>query len=159
MIGADVTVTGNIEATDDLVIEGRVNGDVKCSTLIIGENGRVLGNVEAERLRLSGQVEGTIVTGDLAIESGAKISGEIAYSRLRVASGGIIDGQMTQRGDGGGSRGDMLDIKDSDPAPQRMMPANGVGNGTVDAYPTEAVAVYEDSSYRDGLRATGNGPG
>jgi cytoskeletal protein CcmA (bactofilin family) len=34
MIGADIVVTGNIEASVDLKVEGRVVGDVRCTTLV-----------------------------------------------------------------------------------------------------------------------------
>ena len=54
MIGADIVVTGNIEAKVDLHIEGRVHGDVRCATLILGENSSVNGSIYADRVRVSG---------------------------------------------------------------------------------------------------------
>lgn len=94
VIGADILITGNIEAEVDLHIEGRVVGDVRCATLILGERSSVTGNVYAQRVRVSGQVEGSIETVDLAIESGARVRGDITYSRLRIANGGIVSGKL-----------------------------------------------------------------
>ena len=141
LIGTGVTVTGNIDAPDDLVIEGRVEGDVTCSTLIVGEHGRVTGTVEAERLRLSGTIDGTVTTHDLAVESGARVTGEVHYSRLRVASGGVIEGRLTHRPDGD-RQGDGADRHA--PTSERPRKANG-GD----------IAVFEDSSYRDDQRTSG----
>lgn len=153
MIGSDVTVTGNIEATDDLVIEGRVNGDVKCSTLIIGESGHVVGNVNTDRLRLSGQIEGTVTTGDLAVESGARISGEIAYSRMRVASGGVIEGQITHHPEEN-LRSDATEQRAPEPnQPQPARPT--VIDAKIERLVPQDIPVFEDSSYRDAQRASG----
>jgi cytoskeletal protein CcmA (bactofilin family) len=97
VIGADIVITGNIEATVDLHIEGRVSGDVRCATLILGESSSVNGHIYAARVKVSGTVEGAIDTRDLAIEATAKVSGEISYERLRVANGGVIEGTMTRK--------------------------------------------------------------
>jgi cytoskeletal protein CcmA (bactofilin family) len=97
VIGADILVTGNIEAEVDLHIMGRVQGDVRCATLILGENSAVNGKIEAERVRVSGTVEGAIETIDLAVEGCARVKGEITYSRLRIGNGGIVEGKMTHR--------------------------------------------------------------
>lgn len=97
VIGADILVTGDIEAEIDLHIDGRVLGNVRCATLILGERSSVTGNVVAERVRVSGIVEGGIETTDLAIEATARVKGDVTYSRLRIANGGIIQGTMTHK--------------------------------------------------------------
>ena len=97
VIGADIVITGNIEASVDLHIEGRVNGDVRCATLILGESSSVNGKIYADRVRVSGAVDGAIETKDLAIEATARVTGDITYDRLRVANGGIMEGQMKRK--------------------------------------------------------------
>lgn len=94
LIGTNITVTGNIEASVDLMIEGQVNGDVRCNTLVLGENSTVKGNIYAERTRVSGLVEGSIDTKDLAIEATGNVTGDVSYMRLRIATGGVVDGSM-----------------------------------------------------------------
>jgi cytoskeletal protein CcmA (bactofilin family) len=97
VIGADIVITGNIEASVDLHIEGRVNGDVRCATLILGESSIVNGSIYADRVRVSGSVDGAIETKDLAIEATARVIGDITYDRLRVANGGVVEGQMRRK--------------------------------------------------------------
>lgn len=97
VIGHGIVVTGNIEAEVDLHIEGRVQGDVRCATLILGDRGMVTGNVFAQRVRVSGVVEGGIETVDLAIEAAARVKGDVTYSRLRIANGGIVAGTMIHK--------------------------------------------------------------
>lgn len=97
VIGADIVITGNIEASVDLHIEGQVIGDVRCATLILGESSSVNGHIYAARVKVSGTVEGAIETRDLAIEATAKVMADITYERLRVANGGTIQGKVTRR--------------------------------------------------------------
>lgn len=95
VIGADITITGNIEASVDLMIEGQVSGDVHCkTTLILGETSTIRGNIYAERVRVSGTVEGAIETRDLAIEATGTVNGDVSYSRVKVSNGGVVEGTM-----------------------------------------------------------------
>lgn len=94
VIGMDILVTGNIEAKVDLHIEGKVVGDVRCATLILGERSSVEGSIYADRVRVAGTVEGAIETTDLAIEAAARVKGDVTYSRLRIANGGVVEGTM-----------------------------------------------------------------
>ena len=97
VIGAGITVTGNIEATDDLQVEGKVTGDVRCATLMLGEQSLIKGSIYATRVRAAGIVEGSIETGDLAVEASARIQGDVTYHRIRIAAGGIVQGQMKHK--------------------------------------------------------------
>lgn len=94
VIGSDITITGNIEASVDLHIEGRVVGDVACATLILGEGSVIDGNIRAERVRISGRVQGSVETKDLAVEATGRLSGDVVYQRLRVTNGGVVEGTL-----------------------------------------------------------------
>jgi cytoskeletal protein CcmA (bactofilin family) len=120
MIGADIVITGNIEASVDLHIEGRVNGDVRCSTLILGENSSVNGSIHAERVRVSGTVEGAIETRDLAVEAGAQVTGDIVYERLRVANGGSVEGTMKRNAPPEGAEGGKLKLVEPKSQPRQQ---------------------------------------
>lgn len=97
VIGADIVITGDIAATVDLHIEGRVSGDVRCSTLILGEQSIVNGKIYADRVRVSGKVDGAIDTKDLALEATAQVAGDILYERIRISNGGVLEGHITRK--------------------------------------------------------------
>jgi cytoskeletal protein CcmA (bactofilin family) len=98
VIGSGIFVDGNIEANVDLQIRGKVVGDVRCETLVLGEHGEIRGNVVADRVRLSGLVDGAIQTRDLAIEATARVKGDLTYSRIRMAAGAVVHGRMSHVG-------------------------------------------------------------
>jgi cytoskeletal protein CcmA (bactofilin family) len=135
VIGAGVTIKGDVEAEIDLQIDGIVHGDVRCGTLIVNERGLVSGSIVAERVRVAGHVDGGIEATDLAVEAGAHIKGDISYSRLRVSNGGVFEGTMTHRplaeepteaerlklvNGGAGGGGVSTSSSDAPPKPQRV---------------------------------------
>ncbi|MBB4840995.1 MULTISPECIES: bactofilin family protein [Sphingomonas] len=94
VIGPDVTVTGNVSATADLHIDGRIEGDVHCGSLAQGAESQIFGNVTAETARLAGAIEGTVRVRQLTIERSAKITGDVEYENITIENGGHIDGRL-----------------------------------------------------------------
>jgi cytoskeletal protein CcmA (bactofilin family) len=102
MIASDVEIVGNVSARVDLHIDGKVQGDVTCGSLVQGESSIISGKVTAESARLSGKVDGSIQAGDLIIEASARISGDVSYESLTIAPGGQVEGKFKHRSAGTG---------------------------------------------------------
>jgi cytoskeletal protein CcmA (bactofilin family) len=98
MIASDVEIVGNLTAKVDLHIDGKVQGDVVCGSLVQGDGSVIMGKVVAETARLSGKVEGSIEATDLVIEASARITGDVVYQNLTIAPGGQVDGKFKHRG-------------------------------------------------------------
>jgi cytoskeletal protein CcmA (bactofilin family) len=94
VIGPDVVITGNVTATADLHIDGRVEGDVHCGSLAQGADSQIFGNVTAEAARIAGAVEGTVRVKQLTVERSAKITGDVEYENITIENGGNIDGRL-----------------------------------------------------------------
>lgn len=94
VIGPDVVVTGNLTATADLHIDGRVEGDVNCGNLAQGGESQIFGSVTAEVARLAGAIEGTVRVKTLTVERSAKITGDVEYETITIENGGHIDGRL-----------------------------------------------------------------
>lgn len=94
VIGADVTIRGDIAATADLHIDGTIEGDIKCAALVQGEKGSINGAVVAESARLAGKVTGSITARELVILRTARIEGDVHYDALTIEQGAEVDGRF-----------------------------------------------------------------
>lgn len=102
VLGADLKVKGDIVASADLHIDGRVEGDVACASLVQGESGEIVGAVKAETARLAGTVRGTIDVRDLVVLKSARIFGDVHYDSLTIEQGAQVDGRFAPRAAGDG---------------------------------------------------------
>jgi cytoskeletal protein CcmA (bactofilin family) len=94
VISADVVIAGNIAASADLHIDGRIEGDVSCAALIQGADSRIAGAVVAETARLGGAIEGSVAVRHLTIERSARIVGDVQYESISIEVGASIDGRL-----------------------------------------------------------------
>lgn len=97
VFGADIRITGDVAASADLHIDGKVDGDVTCTNLVQGEGSEIVGAVKAESARLSGTVRGTISARDLVILKSARIHGDVHYDSLTIEQGAQVDGRFAPR--------------------------------------------------------------
>lgn len=120
VIGPDVAIKGDITASADLHVDGKVEGDITCASLVQGDGSEVIGGIEAETARLSGTVRGTIKARDLAVLRTARIEGDVHYDSLTIEQGAVVQGSFAQTGSqpitattashGGGSNDDTPQI-------------------------------------------------
>jgi cytoskeletal protein CcmA (bactofilin family) len=94
VIGPDVVITGNVAASADLHIDGRIDGDVNCGSLVQGSESRIKGSVKAEAARLAGSIEGAVSVKQLTIERAARITGDVEYETIAIENGASIDGRL-----------------------------------------------------------------
>ncbi len=97
-IGSEVTITGNVSGQGDVHLDGTIEGDVQCRSLILGPGGRIRGNNEADTATLAGTVEGTVSAATLTSEKTARVRGDLAYDSVSMETGAQVDGRVSHRG-------------------------------------------------------------
>lgn len=100
IIGQGITMSGEIESCDLLIVEGTVEAALKgASVLEIAESGMFYGTVEINEATIAGKFEGDLtVNGRLTVRSTGSITGAISYKELAVEAGATIDGKITPLG-------------------------------------------------------------
>ena len=103
-IGKSIVVDGELHASEDLTIEGRVEGRItlRQHALRIGPSGRVQAQVSAKSVVVLGEVAGNIEAAErISIGGGGTVNGDIKAPRVAIAEGatfsGSIDMQPGQR--------------------------------------------------------------
>jgi cytoskeletal protein CcmA (bactofilin family) len=97
VIGADVTIKGDVSASADLHVDGRVEGDIACASLVQGASSEIHGQVEAETARLAGRVVGSIHARELVILKTARVEGDVHYDALTIEQGAEVEGRFSHR--------------------------------------------------------------
>jgi cytoskeletal protein CcmA (bactofilin family) len=98
VFGADIAIKGDVNASADLHIDGKIEGDVNCTSLVQGEASSISGAVRAESARLAGTVKGSIDATELVILRSARIHGDVHYDTLTIEQGAQVDGRFAPRG-------------------------------------------------------------
>ena len=94
VIGTDVVIKGDVAASADLHVDGTIEGDIKCASLVQGEASSISGSVIAETARLSGRVNGSITARELTILKSAVIEGDVHYDALTIEQGAQVEGRF-----------------------------------------------------------------
>ncbi len=98
MIGADVVITGDISASADLHIDGRVRGDINCLALVQGAASEMIGTITAQSAHMAGMVRGSIIVDSLVVQRSAHIVGEVHYETLTIEQGARVEGTFAKGG-------------------------------------------------------------
>jgi cytoskeletal protein CcmA (bactofilin family) len=100
VIGQGITMSGEIEACDHLIVEGTIEASLKgANVLDVAESGSYFGTVEIEEANIAGRFEGDItVRGRLTIEATGTIIGSVSYKELSMEAGATLDGSVSPIG-------------------------------------------------------------
>ena len=96
IIGANCSLAGDIDSDGEVHVDGKVTGDVRCVTLVIGEEGGVTGEIEAETVRVLGAVTGQITARAVELAKTARIKGDITHETLAVEAGAFVEGRFNR---------------------------------------------------------------
>lgn len=96
-INLGTTVEGNITADTDIRIEGKLQGNLQCSSkVVIGPTGEMQGDINCADLTIEGKVKGNLtVSGTLYFRATAAFEGKVNYQKLIVEDGSEIKGSLT----------------------------------------------------------------
>jgi cytoskeletal protein CcmA (bactofilin family) len=100
LIGAGTTINGDISSNGDIRIDGILTGNLFTKgRVVIGETGKISGEINCKNADISGIVEGKIFVSDLlSLKSTSSISGEIVISKLAIEPGCIFNGSCKMEG-------------------------------------------------------------
>lgn len=100
VIGEGITMSGEIESCDHLLVEGSVEAALKgAKVLELSETGKFYGTVEIEEATIAGLFEGEInVSGRLTVASTGVVTGTVAYGELQIEAGATLDGRLAPIG-------------------------------------------------------------
>jgi cytoskeletal protein CcmA (bactofilin family) len=94
VISKALKITGELESTEDIQIDGQIDGDVRGVGVKIGQNARVKGTVYGDEVELAGTVEGRIESKKVILAGTARMTGDICHQDIKIESGAYISGSL-----------------------------------------------------------------
>ena len=97
IIGQGITMSGEIENCDQLIVEGTVEATLNGAKLLdIAESGIFYGSVDIEEAVIAGRFEGDLtVDGRVTVLASGTVKGTITYRELTVEAGANIEGKIS----------------------------------------------------------------
>lgn len=101
IIGAESTVRGELAITGTVRIDGTIEGDIAADFVVVGESGRIAGNIRSRGTVIGGHVDGNIdSTETVELKNSARVFGEIRTVKLVMSEGALFDGLSCMKRNG-----------------------------------------------------------
>lgn len=116
IVSAGTTVSGDVECSGVLKVEGRIDGSVRrARQVMLAKEGAIQGDVTAQEVVVGGVIDGNVSASDrLELQSTAVVNGDISTKSIVVMEGARINGgvKMTELALVG-RPGETRDVRDS----------------------------------------------
>ena len=96
-IGKTIVIRGDVKGSEDLILEGRVEGTVNLSEsrLTIGPNASVAADLTAKDILIMGQVQGNLIaSGRVELRAGCQVEGDVRALRLAIEDNAAFRGKV-----------------------------------------------------------------
>ena len=96
-IGKTFQIRGELRASEDITVEGRVEGHVLCEdfAVVVAAGADVTGDVIARDITVFGKIEGQLVATDIVdVRAQATVTGQIISERFILNEGGLVHGRV-----------------------------------------------------------------
>jgi cytoskeletal protein CcmA (bactofilin family) len=133
-IGKSVVIKGELSGSEDLTIEGQVDGKIELrqNVLTIGPNGKIKAQVFAKSVVILGEVTGNVTASEkVDIRDNGSVDGDIAAPRVAIAEGAHFRGSidMQRAGASASKPAEKAAEKPAQPASQPAPAASGAAAG------------------------------
>ncbi len=124
-IGKSVVIKGELTGSEDLTIEGQVEGkiELKQNVLTIGPNGKIKAQIVAKIVVIQGDVHGDIsATERVDIRDNGSVDGDVSAPRVSIADGAHFRGSIDMQRAGAKAEGRAADAKPTAASPAPATP-------------------------------------
>jgi cytoskeletal protein CcmA (bactofilin family) len=96
IIAEGLKIVGSVTAEGLVEVNGHIEGDLHCTSLVVSPKASIAGGVEADQIVVNGRVEGPIRGGEVVLKSHAHVVGDIQHQSLAFESGAYFDGRSVR---------------------------------------------------------------
>jgi cytoskeletal protein CcmA (bactofilin family) len=93
VIAEGLKIVGSVTAEGLVEVNGQIEGDLHCTSLVVSPKAWIKGRVRAERVVVNGRVQGPINGREVVLKSCAKVAGDIESESLAIERGAHFEGR------------------------------------------------------------------
>ena len=87
---SDVLIEGDIVEKDKIIIDAKINGDVKSENVTTHSNSNIKGNIKSKNVSLGGKIIGNINADQINIKKTADVDGVLNQKVLSIEEGATL---------------------------------------------------------------------
>ena len=84
---SDVSIEGDIVEKDKIIIDAKINGDIKTEEIETHSNSNIKGNIKSKNANIGGKIKGNINSDKINIKKTANIDGALNQKTLSIEEG------------------------------------------------------------------------
>ena len=81
---SDVSIEGDIVEKDKIIIDAKINGDIKADQIVTHQNSNIKGNIKSKDASLGGKLKGNVNSDRINIKKTANIDGVLNQKTLSI---------------------------------------------------------------------------
>lgn len=89
-----LVMKGDLESEADILVKGKIYGNVKCKMLVIDTGAYVEGGIEADDVVVRGATKGVMIAKKVRLEKTANVDSEIHHQSFSAEEGAKIKGAL-----------------------------------------------------------------
>ena len=94
VIREDLTIEGQLTSRGKVIVDGRIDGDLRCAALVVGETGHITGQIVADEVAVHGRAMGSIYGKSVELFATAEVQGDIFHHGIGMERGTRYDGML-----------------------------------------------------------------
>ena len=92
-VGTGTEVEGNIHTSEVVRVDGKIKGEVNAESVVVGQNGIIMGDITANKVTVAGKIKGNIAAATLLeLLPTGHILGDIRTNKLVISDGAKFEG-------------------------------------------------------------------
>ncbi len=92
-----LTMRGDLESEGDILVKGKVIGNIRCKLLIVDVDATIEGGIVADEVVVRGRTKGIIEANKVRLEKSAVVDSEISHMTFSAEEGARIKGALKFR--------------------------------------------------------------
>jgi len=87
---SDVSIEGDIVEKDKIIVDAKINGDIKSESIETHSNSNIKGNIKSKSAALGGKIRGNVNSDKIKIKKTADIDGVLNQQVLSIEEGATL---------------------------------------------------------------------